>query len=173
VRTIVPLLVLIAGMLAGCAGHETRIMEVTAYCGCEQCCSWERGSWKYLKLDIWNRYVSAGRDAGRPYSGETASGTVPAEPVPGLFSHDSLTNPWMIPVRTVFPWLWVHEDGTIAADTSYYPFGTRMYVPDWGWGVVTDRGSAIQGPDRIDIYFESHQEALVWGRRRVQVEIER
>jgi hypothetical protein len=57
----------------------------------------------------------------------------------------------MIPVRTVFPWLWLQGDGTIAADTKYYPFGTRMYVPGWGWGMVTDRGSAIKGPDRIDL----------------------
>jgi 3D (Asp-Asp-Asp) domain-containing protein len=48
-----------------------------------------------------------------------------------------------------------------------------MYVPGYGWGTVLDRGGAIKGPDRIDLYFESHQEALVWGRRRVQVQIER
>lgn len=160
-------------LLSGCASHKTRIMEVTAYCGCGECCSWERGSWMFLKLDFWNRYVSAGQNEGYPYTGMTASGLAPTEPVPGLLSIDSLVNPWMIPVRTVFPWLWVHEDGTIAADTKYYPFGTRMFVPDWGWGVVADRGEAIKGPDRIDIYFESHQEALAWGRRKVQVEIVR
>ena len=66
-----------------------------------------------------------------------------------------------------------HKDGTIAADTKYYPFGTRMYVPGYGWGVVQDRGSAIKGPDRIDLYFESHQDALKWGRRRLQVKIDR
>jgi len=159
--------------LSGCARHEARIIETTAYCGCGQCCSWERGSWSYLKIDFWNRYVSEGPGAGRSYSGLTASGTDPSEPVPGLFSTDSLTNPWMIPVRTVFPWLWLQQDGTIAADTTYYPFGTRMYVPGYGWGMVLDRGGAIKGPDRIDLYFESHQEALAWGRRRLQVRIER
>ncbi|MDW7771746.1 MAG: 3D domain-containing protein [Desulfobulbaceae bacterium] len=166
-------LFLIVLLLAGCAARETRIMEATAYCNCWQCCSWERGSWKYLKLDFWNRYVSEGRDKGRPYSGHTASGTKPVTPVPGLVSRDSLANPWMIPVRTVFPWLWQQKDGTIAADTKYYPFGTRMYVPGWGWGVVADRGGAIKGPDRIDLYFDSHREALIWGRRWVKVELER
>jgi len=159
-------------LLGGCAGRQTRINETTAYCGCGQCCSWERGSWTYLKLDFWNRYVSAGQAEGRPYSGLTASGAAPAAPQAGLFSEDSLTHPWMIPVRTVFPWLWLHNDGTIAADTKYYPFGTRMYVPGWGWGVVSDRGGAIKGPDRIDLYFESHQDALRWGRRRLKVTIE-
>lgn len=165
------LLLLLA--LSGCAKNEARLIETTAYCGCGSCCSWERGSWSYLKLDFWNRYVSEGSAAGRSYSGLTARGTEPVEPVPGLFSTDSLTHPWMIPVRTVFPWLWFQKDGTIAADTKYYPFGTRMYVPGYGWGTVLDRGGAIKGPDRIDLYFESHQEALVWGRRRVQVQIER
>jgi hypothetical protein len=159
-------------LLSGCADKRTRIMETTAYCGCSKCCSWERGSRRYLKLDFWNRYVSAGKDRGRPYTGKTARGTVPVEPQPGLLSTDTLIHPWMLPVRTIFPWLWPHRDGTIAADTKYYPFGTRMYVPGWGWGVVVDRGGAIKGPDRIDLYFESHREALQWGRRRLEVTIE-
>lgn len=157
----------------GCAHYETRVMETTAYCGCGQCCSWERGSWAYLKLDFWNRYVSEGPRAGRRYSGLTADGSEPREPVPGLFSEDSLRRPWMIPFRLVLPWLWFRRDGTIAADTRYYPFGTRMYVPGYGWGVVADRGSAIKGPGRIDLYFESHREALGWGRKKVKVQIER
>ena len=73
-------------------------------------------------------------------------------------------------VRTIlFPWYLVSEDGTIAADTRYYPFGTRMYVPGYGWGVVEDRGGAIKGADRIDIFYDSHGDALQWGRRRVKV----
>ena len=167
------LLFLVLIVSAGCARHETRIMETTAYCECGHCCSWERGSWTYLKLDFWNKYVNAGAAKGVPYSGLTASGTEPEEPVPGLFSTDSLTNPWMIPVRAVFPWLWFQQDGTLAADTKYYPFGTRIHIPGYGWGMVLDRGSAIKGPDRLDLYFESHQEALKWGRRKVQVRIER
>ncbi len=159
-------------LLSSCAKQQTRIMETTAYCGCGQCCSWERGSWICLKLNFWDRYVSEGSAKGREYTGKTASNTDPVEPKPGLISTDSLTHPWMIPVRTVFPWLWLQRDGTIAADTKYYPFGTRMYVPGWGWGVVTDRGGAIKGSTRIDLYFESHQDALVWGRRNIEVTIE-
>ncbi|WP_457573970.1 3D domain-containing protein [Desulfolithobacter sp.] len=160
-------------VLSGCARYETRIMETTAYCGCEKCCSWERGSWKYLKMDFWKRYVSEGRRAGAPYTGKTASGSEPVEPHPGLVSTDTLQHPWTIPARIVFPWLWLERDGTIAADTRYYPFGTRMYVPGYGWGVVADRGGAIKGPDRIDLYFDSHEKALQWGRRRLEVKIER
>jgi 3D (Asp-Asp-Asp) domain-containing protein len=55
--------------------------------------------------------------------------------------------------------------GTIAADRRYYPFGTVMYIPGYGYGRVEDLGSAIQGPGRIDLFFGSHQQALEWGRQ--------
>jgi hypothetical protein len=91
--------------IGGCAGHrEVRVMDTTAYCGCGKCCSWERGSWKYLKFDVWNKYVSKGTNAGKEYTGHTASGTMPHIPHPGVFSYDSIEHPWMIPFRMVlFP----------------------------------------------------------------------
>jgi hypothetical protein len=167
-------IMLVLLLLSGCAKPPVaRMMETTAYCGCSSCCSWERGSWRMLKLDFWNRYVSSGSSAGRPYSGLTARGTVPYEPEEGLFSMDSIYRPWMIPVRVVlFPWYLLPRDGTIAADTKYYPFGTHMHVPGYGWGVVEDRGGAIKGPNRIDLYFNSHSEALRWGRKKVRVVVE-
>ena len=156
-----PWLILACLVVSACAGKNLRRMEVTAYCGCGKCCGWERGRWRYLKLNFWNRYVSSGKRKGQPYSGRTASGTKPNQP-------------WMIPIRLIFfPWLLMPRDGTVAADTRYYHFGIRMNIPGYGWGVVEDRGSAIKGPDRIDLYFSSHQEALNWGRKRVDVRMER
>ena len=174
-RQILAFLLIACLVVLGCASPSyVRRMEVTAYCGCGKCCCWERGSWKYLKLDMWNRYVTSGKRKGQPYSGLTSSGTKPREPRPGLISMDSIVHPWMIPIRLVFfPWLLMPRDGTVAADTKFYRFGTRMYVPGYGWGVVEDRGSAIKGPERIDVYFNSHQEALAWGRIKVNVQIER
>lgn len=117
--------------------------------------------------------MSKGTREGAPYSGLTASGKSPVEPEEGLLSTDSLYHPWMIPVRLVlFPWYLLPADGTIAADTRYYPFGTRMKVPGYGWGVVEDRGSAIKGPQRIDLYFDTHSAALEWGRKKVRVVVE-
>ena len=166
--------VLFAALICGCASKKIiRQMDTTGYCGCKNCCGWERGSWTYLKLDFWNKYVSYGKRKGQLYSGKTSSGTEPQMPRPGLFSVDSLVHPWMIPIRMVFfPWLLMPRSGTIAADTKYYPFGTRMYVPGYGRGVVEDRGSAIKGVDRLDLYFKSHGKALAWGRRKVKVRIE-
>ena len=61
--------------------------------------------------------------------------------------------------------------GTVAADTDYYPFGTLFYIPGYGYGRVHDRGGAIKGPRRLDLFFESHEEALEWGRKRLPVRI--
>ena len=59
--------------------------------------------------------------------------------------------------------------GTIAADTRYYPYGTVMKVPGYGKGVVEDIGSAIKGPNRIDVYFSTRKKALKWGRQKLTV----
>ncbi|MGA0333104.1 MAG: 3D domain-containing protein [Kiritimatiellia bacterium] len=64
----------------------------------------------------------------------------------------------------------VARRGTVAADTSVLPMGTILYIPGYGWGQVRDRGSAIQG-NRLDLFFDSHEEALEWGRQQVQVKI--
>lgn len=63
------------------------------------------------------------------------------------------------------------KKGTVAADTRFYRFGTVMDVPGYGMGRVEDRGGAIQGPARIDLFFKTHQEALQWGRRRLSVTV--
>lgn len=60
--------------------------------------------------------------------------------------------------------------GTIAADTSRYPFGTVMYIDGYGYGKVQDRGGDIVG-DHIDLFFRSHGDALDWGRRTKRVRI--
>ena len=163
-------LFLCALFLTCCAHAQKTDMDVTAYCGCKKCCGWTRGRWMYLKLNFWNRYYASWPDKGKRYSGRTASGTKPRQYNPGLFSADSVLHPWMIPPRLVFfPWLLLPHPGTIAADTSYYPFGSVMYVPGYGKGVVEDRGSAVKGPHRIDIFFNSHRKALKWGRKKLTI----
>ena len=63
------------------------------------------------------------------------------------------------------------EKGTIAADTRFYPFGTVMDIPGYGMGRVEDAGSAIKGSARLDLFFDSHKEALAWGRKTVRVKV--
>lgn len=62
------------------------------------------------------------------------------------------------------------KHGTIAADTSVFPFGTVMYVPGYGYGVVEDRGGAIKGR-HIDLYFTHHDTAMEWGRQWKEVKV--
>lgn len=55
--------------------------------------------------------------------------------------------------------------GTIAADPAKYPFGTVMYVKDYGYGRVEDTGLAIKG-EHIDIFFRDHAQAQEWGAKK-------
>ena len=56
---------------------------------------------------------------------------------------------------------------TVAADTSILPFGTEIYINGHKY-TVEDRGGAIKG-NRLDIYFDSHEEARMFGRRTAEV----
>lgn len=119
------------------------------------------------------RYWAETKLAGLPYEGTTASGTVPKRARPPLLSRECLFHhPLTIPSR-LLTLQFRAKEGTIAADTSQYPLGTRMRVPGWGWGRVEDRGGAIQGAYRVDLYYDTHWEALRWGRRRIAATVHR
>lgn len=62
------------------------------------------------------------------------------------------------------------EGVTIAADWDVLPPGTVVYIDGLGERVVQDRGGAIKG-NAVDIYFEDHDEALVYGRQTVRLYI--
>ncbi len=61
------------------------------------------------------------------------------------------------------------KPGTLAADTRYYPMGTVIYIPGYGYGVVADRGGDIRGRRRLDLFYNTHKEALRWGRKKLRV----
>ena len=57
-------------------------------------------------------------------------------------------------------------DRFVAADM---PFNSLVIVPQYNDGKavsVQDRGGAIKG-NRLDVYFDTHQEALEWGRQNL------
>ena len=60
-------------------------------------------------------------------------------------------------------------DKLIAAPRTFR-FGTRIIIPGYGSALVKDRGGAIKD-NRLDVYFDTHQEALEWGRQKLQVQI--
>lgn len=64
------------------------------------------------------------------------------------------------------------EGRTIAVDPKVIPYGSVVYFegPDGlvGGYVAEDCGGAIKG-NEIDLYFDSHAEALEWGVRELEV----
>jgi 3D (Asp-Asp-Asp) domain-containing protein len=63
-------------------------------------------------------------------------------------------------------------DTFVAADKRY-SFGTKMVIEGYNNGQavkVLDRGGAIRG-DKLDAFFHTHQQALEWGVRYIDVKI--
>jgi 3D (Asp-Asp-Asp) domain-containing protein len=62
------------------------------------------------------------------------------------------------------------QAGVTVAMPSRYAFGTKIEIKSMGTYTVQDRGGAIQG-NKIDIFFNTHQEALKFGRRTVYLRV--
>lgn len=58
--------------------------------------------------------------------------------------------------------------GIVAVDPHVVPLGSLVYVEGYGPGLAADVGGAIKGK-RIDLCFNSSQEARAWGRRPTRV----
>ena len=60
----------------------------------------------------------------------------------------------------------------VAADLSVLNFGTQLRIPGYADAPVevVDTGSAIVG-NRLDVFFDSHEEALQWGRQTLPVKV--
>ena len=56
---------------------------------------------------------------------------------------------------------------TVAADTNILPFDTKILIDGHEY-IVQDVGGAIKG-NRIDVYFESHEEALQFGVQHKEI----
>jgi len=60
-------------------------------------------------------------------------------------------------------------DRFVAAPLEFR-FGTSMLIPFYGTVEVRDRGGKIKG-DRLDVFFDTHQKALDWGVKFLDVVI--
>lgn len=62
----------------------------------------------------------------------------------------------------------------IAVDPNVIPLNSKVYVEglngawDYGTAIAADTGSAIKN-NKIDLYMDTHKEALEWGRKTVKV----
>lgn len=66
------------------------------------------------------------------------------------------------------------KHGTIAADPKRIPYGTKLYIPEYGYGIVEDTGSALRKDKdniRIDVYMDTYEEAIEWGKKEMIIYI--
>lgn len=62
----------------------------------------------------------------------------------------------------------------IAVDPKVIPLGSKVYVQglngawDYGYAVAGDTGGVIKSM-KIDLYMDSHEETLSWGRKKVNI----
>ena len=67
----------------------------------------------------------------------------------------------------------IKDGDTFVAADGRYSFGTEMLIPGYNNDKpikVLDRGGAIRG-DKLDVFFNSHSQALEWGVRYLEVKI--
>lgn len=61
--------------------------------------------------------------------------------------------------------------GTIAVDPSIIPYGTKVYIPQFGMTFIAeDTGSAIRG-NKIDIFMNDQSKVSDWGRKNIDIYI--
>lgn len=58
----------------------------------------------------------------------------------------------------------------ISVDPSVIPLGSKVWVEGYGEAIAGDTGGAIKG-NKIDIYMQSHEAAINWGRKNIKVKI--
>jgi 3D (Asp-Asp-Asp) domain-containing protein/peptidoglycan hydrolase CwlO-like protein len=58
--------------------------------------------------------------------------------------------------------------GIVAVDPRVIPLGTKLYIPGYGPALAADTGGWIKG-NRIDLCFNSREQAIQWGRRTIKV----
>jgi len=80
------------------------------------------------------------------------------------YALDGITATGTVPKRVEGGW------STIAVDPRVIPYGTKVYVENYGYAIAEDTGGAIKG-NRVDLYMNSNSAAYSWGRRNVTIYI--
>ena len=58
--------------------------------------------------------------------------------------------------------------GIIAVDPAYISLGTKVFIPGYGEAVAEDIGWGVKG-NTIDVAFDTHTEALTFGRQEMEI----
>jgi 3D (Asp-Asp-Asp) domain-containing protein len=62
----------------------------------------------------------------------------------------------------------IQQGDRFVAAPKNFKFGVKMIIPNYGVVEVKDRGGAIKG-NKLDVYFDTHEQALQWGRQNLIV----
>ena len=98
---------------------------------------------------------------------EPESEPEPPEPEPETVTFEATAYTWTGNRTATGTW---PSRGTVAVDPEVIPLGTNLYIEGYGEAVAEDTGGAIQG-QIIDLYMDSYQECIEWGRRQVEVRV--
>jgi 3D (Asp-Asp-Asp) domain-containing protein len=60
--------------------------------------------------------------------------------------------------------------GVVAVDTRFIHLKTPLYIEGYGYAIAADRGGAIKG-NKIDLCYDTYEEAVQFGRKNVKVYI--
>lgn len=60
--------------------------------------------------------------------------------------------------------------GVVAVDPCVIPFGSKLYIPGYGWGTALDTGGAIKG-NSIDLWMPTYSQCMQWGVRKVTITV--
>lgn len=62
------------------------------------------------------------------------------------------------------------KHGTVAANPNRFPYGTKFYIEGYGYATCEDTGSAMRkNSNKIDIFMETHEEAIKFGKQEIEV----
>ncbi len=110
-------------------------------------------------LDIANAKIASLVEYGANSAEYEVTAYCPCEKCCGRYADGMTADGWRISKGDKF----------CAADKSI-KYGTMINIPGYGTVPVKDRGGAIKGK-RLDVYFDTHQAALNWGRQRLVCEV--
>lgn len=107
--------------------------------------------------------VNRGKFQGRKYRTEklTVTAYAPFDNKSGMCSDGSPTKT----ATGTYP-----KHGTVAVNPKRFPYGTEFYIEGYGYGKALDTGGAMRkNSSKIDIFMQTHKNAIEWGKRDVEV----
>lgn len=62
--------------------------------------------------------------------------------------------------------------GIVAVNPDFIPYGTKMNIPGYGYGVAGDTGSRVRRYNNaIEVFFNTHREARQWGVKWLEIKL--